>query len=1839
MPNNNQYVDERIVQMRIDHEQFEKGAKSTINVLDKLKDSLDFKKAQKAVDDFDLSPMSNSIEKVTSSFNALQVAGQQVIRRLTDDVYNFAKKTAKSLIIDPVTSGWDKYADKTKAVQTIMSATAADWEDTDAQMEYVNAQMERLNWFTDETSYNFLDMANNIGKFTSNGIALDDAVTAMQGISTWAAISGAGVSEAGRAMYNLSQAMGVGAVKLMDWKSIENANMATREFKQTAIDTAVAIGTLKKVGDNLYETSKNHQFTIEQFNTQLSDEWFTSDVLTKTLDKYGAFSVRLGEVSEATGKTATELLGLIKQYKQTGKVSSDVEAYIKELASAEYDLGLRSFQAAQEAKTFTEAIDATKDAVSTGWMNIFENIFGNYQQAKGLWTDVSNFLYDIFAEPINDIKDVTKYAFQNDSYSKIIRTLAGAGIKTEEFQNIVTEMARTNGDDIDGLLEKYGNLQAAFQSGELNADYIRKAIERLSGSLSKDGLSGNVVDFEQKLLEVQDLVKGILRGTYGNGQERIDALTELGWDPAFLQNLADRVYTGGSVTIKDLEEIADQLGVVNNLTKEQKDLLVDFLNGTGDLENLEDLLSNITQPSGYQLFVEALHNIMELFEDINGVVTEAFEEVFGTAEERGNILYILIKRFRDFTESIKINANTLDVLRSVLIKVFSYVKSAIKIISRLNQIIRAILGVIGNIVSFIFSLFKKNDVRMNPQLTETYTILDTLLPILDWTARAIENIGGRIAKLFGWIKNGWDYIKDLPIVQDAISKIGDVLTDIPDHLSKAWEAIKNINISTATFTEIFDKIKSIATFIYDGLFGNTDEFVKKAEEFFGTLWSAIISSIQKIKWDQLIEAGRFGLLAWLIWRIDKFFKSLTSVANQGRNIIEKFGGLMDGLKAPFTALSQSIKYNKFIKTALAIGILAGSLYLLSKIPTDVLMNVAVTLAFLMLVMAKLVKATENTKSFNLFNKVSESLEVKDNSVFRNINTMVKVIPDLMGALIGMAAIIAAIGYTGKVFKDMDLQQIYIVLGIVLGTIVVITIAIKILSKNLKGMKNVGSVLIGIALIIGAVAAAGFILQKLSWPQMAALLVGFSLLIAAIGYTIKGVRGFKKENALGAALTIMTLTAAIYALSIPIGILGFLPFERLAQGLIMVVTILVVLSAAVTFLSGVSAGKDGDNKNLLKVAASFIILAIAIDALVPALALLSALDITKLFGAMAVLSALLVVMGFVLLFTGSNAMNPKNLILFSVAILIMATALAVSAIGLSIFTSTLMGLIQLPWSDMEENVDAFVQQLKKIAPVLTLVGLAALMFGLGLLAGGLAVLAFAAGTALISANILAIAAAIWLVSEALPKLAEGIVKFVEIVEQHGDKIIKFIGWLMAAIALAIVAKKLEVAKAFMTIGEQILNVISGLGPKGIAVLQAFIITAGAWLLGLIQPIANFLVIAIASIIQSVANALRSNEDLLISAISNLFSVLLEFTLKVLVKFIGGIIAFIGELFADGARLLGFDDIADKAEAGVQGVLNIMDEMSAGIEKSVRTSFWNDNVDAELSKLGSNWGTSFKNSFNESAALNSNDGMQTDGLNNEYDFESKGTEAGNAYNSGVEKSITGGIPLVSDAAKLLSNDSSTNSQDTFNLNGKSLGTYMDSGVANGIYSGSWMPRNAALWLAEDIYNTTAGSPFMLVKSPSKAYERLAEYIPEGMALGIKNKSNIVTEAMDESAHDMYNVMADAMTQVAMIADKDFNIDPTIRPVVDMSNVEQSAGLINGLFSGNSSIGAALGSSINRRMAATERVAGDMANRTTIQNSGDTFNFTINGAEYQDEDAIADAVMNRIQGRYMRLAVARG
>ena len=416
-------VDEKVVEMKFDNRNFEKNVQTSMNTLDKLKAKLKFedsanslKELEKSSNNIKFDNLVNTVDKLASKFESFKLVGTMAMINIANAAANAGISMVKSLSVDNIFAGWNKLQQKANSMSTLISQGY--------KTEVVEKQLEKLNWFSDETSYNFTDMIDNIAKFTATGKGLEDSVTAMQGIALWAAKSGQNAQKASAAMYQLSQALGAGVMRKEDWKSIQNASMDTDEFRQKALDTAVALGTLKKVGENTYQalTGNKKSFTKSQFAEELTEgQWFNSDVMMEVYKQYAKASDQMKKAIDkmADDHNITLTAGqMIKAYDALKNNTFDnflkeeeiddkkaIEA-LKNMVAEFDEFGISTFRAGQEYRTFNDTIDATKDAVSTKWMNIIETLIGNIDAQKALWTTIGEKFYDWFAAPLDDLQEL-----------------------------------------------------------------------------------------------------------------------------------------------------------------------------------------------------------------------------------------------------------------------------------------------------------------------------------------------------------------------------------------------------------------------------------------------------------------------------------------------------------------------------------------------------------------------------------------------------------------------------------------------------------------------------------------------------------------------------------------------------------------------------------------------------------------------------------------------------------------------------------------------------------------------------------------------------------------------------------------------------------------------------------------------------------------------------------------------------------------------------------------------------------------------------------------------------------------------------------------------------------------------------------------------------------------------------------------------------------------------------------------------------------------------------------------------------------------------------------------
>ena len=368
-------IDERVVEMRFDNKQFEQNVQTSLSTIEKLKQSLNLTGAAKGLENVsaaaqrcNLSSLSNAVETVKVKFSAFEVMAVTALANITNTAVNAGKRIVEALTIDPIKMGFQEYETQINAVQTILANTSS----KGTTLDQVNAALDELNRYADMTIYNFTEMTRNIGTFTAAGVDLETSVSAIKGIANLAAVSGSNSQQASTAMYQLSQALAAGTVKLQDWNSVVNAGMGGQVFQ-----------------DALKETARVHGIAIDQmitdegsFRETLQKGWLTSDILTETLAKF------TGDLNE-------------DQLRTMGYSEEQIKSIIK--------MGQTANDAATKVKTFTQLFDTLKEAAQSGWTQSWEIIVGDFEEAKELLTEVS----DTFSGLINASADARNKMLQD----------------------------------------------------------------------------------------------------------------------------------------------------------------------------------------------------------------------------------------------------------------------------------------------------------------------------------------------------------------------------------------------------------------------------------------------------------------------------------------------------------------------------------------------------------------------------------------------------------------------------------------------------------------------------------------------------------------------------------------------------------------------------------------------------------------------------------------------------------------------------------------------------------------------------------------------------------------------------------------------------------------------------------------------------------------------------------------------------------------------------------------------------------------------------------------------------------------------------------------------------------------------------------------------------------------------------------------------------------------------------------------------------------------------------------------------------------------------------------
>ena len=687
-------VDDRVVQMQFDNAQFERETKRSLNTIERLKASLNFDKAGESLSGLtttasklDLTPVSDGVDTISMRFKALDVVAATVISNITSRAVGLGKALVSAFTIDPVKSGLQEYETQINAVQTILANT----QSKGTTIDQVNAALDELNHYADMTIYNFTEMTKNIGTFTAAGVDLDTSVQAIKGIANLAAVSGSTSQQASNAMYQLSQALAAGKVTLMDWNSVITAGMSGQVFQDALLETARVDGVA------IDQMIAKHG----SFRETLQEGWLTSEVLLDTLAKF------TGDLNEE------QLLS---------------KGYTEDQAKAILELGTTANDAATKVKTFTQLIDTLKEAVQSGWTQSWEYIFGDFEQAKEFWTEISDAISNVVNESANARNELLKGAMTS-GWSQFLDT--GITDSATVMEQVLTDIGKQMGVVSDETIEAAGGFEKSLQSGWLTADMLQKGINE-------------VVDQAQSLLTMSDeqlAADGLSRDSI---KETLDIYTKLNEEIArgnvSLQTFSDRMgkSSGRDNLVQSVRNIMSSVGTMVSSIKGAFD---DIFPPT-----TVDQLYSITE--GIERFTRGLI----LSEDNAAKVQRVFKGVFSVFKIGTDILDTIYKGFLNIVKTMSPVGNSLLDLAASIGDFLVGVQQAVDssgvfqgILSGLEWVCNAASKGIDKFTGSIASLSQKTTIVLDP----IQAISNALTSFVNFVAPGLEWFGTTASEALG----------------------------------------------------------------------------------------------------------------------------------------------------------------------------------------------------------------------------------------------------------------------------------------------------------------------------------------------------------------------------------------------------------------------------------------------------------------------------------------------------------------------------------------------------------------------------------------------------------------------------------------------------------------------------------------------------------------------------------------------------------------------------------------------------------------------------------------------------------------------------------------------------------------------------------------------------------------------------------------------------------------------------------------------------------------------------------------------------------------------------------
>lgn len=1099
-------VDNRVVKMAFDNSNFERNAGKSIHTLDQLKKALNFDGATKGLSNIEektrsinMNALVEGVQNVSDKFNALGVIGFTVLQNLTNTAIDAGKRMASALTIDPIKMGFQEYETQINAVQTILANTEAKMKeqglDDSQRLALVNEKLDELNRYADKTIYNFTEMTRNIGTFTAAGVDLETATNAIQGIANLAAVSGSNSQQASSAMYQLSQALASGTVKLMDWNSVVNAGMGGQVFQ-----------------DQLKETARAHGIAIDDmiskqgsFRETLQEGWLTSEILTETLEKFTA---------------STE--GLTEAQIEEQRALWRTRGYTEEQIDAIFELGKMSTDAATKVKTFSQLIDTTKEALQSGWTQSWEYIIGDFEEAKELWTSISDVLNDYINKSAEARNSVLKDWSESEGGRKAV---------------------------IEGLWNAFNALVSVLGT-------VKEAFSEVFPPITAETL----IDLSTKF---KDFTAGLALSD--------EAL-------ANLKNRAEYIFKALRSVVNGLGNIGSSIfNIFSGIAGAIKDVFF------GEFSYIEPYISSIAKR--FEEFTEAIKINGESVNDLKRFFTGIFTVLRSVAsvvldfainawDMLGNVLGKIVPNTKGF---ISVLGDVGDILTKVGdaietafsiedVSIFEYIfgtmsEAISKFINAVKEYFR-IEEVGEKLKSFIHSIASKDS-------EDSVTIIDHLANVFEKFKGALEQIAPIVKSVFESIKNtlsdAFGSVKPLDILGALGLGAGGVGVY---KISKLFSKVDEVVEGAKGWKDNLKEIKDALVDTFGAIQTNLKADALKSIAVAIALLAASLFVISLINPEKLL--GSIAALSILIYEVTAMLNNLSGITGKAKNMVGA-ASLLIGMAIAISVLAIALRIigtmnvGDILKGLAAVTVMLFELTTVTAVLSEtggkitkgagqlILMATALTL------LAVPIKILGSMDTGSLIKGLGSVLALMVGiAAVSAISSMGQMGISAGIGMMAMAAALTVMIIPVKTFAAMDIGSLVKGLGSVAVLLTSLAIAARLMPKN---MVSIG---VGMTAMAAGIALMASAVKTLGGTDLWGLIKGLGALAVALGLLVVAAKLI--QTAVPGAVAMSILAAAMVPLAISLKLLSSIPFEQLLVGLIGLAGAITIMGVAASVLS-------------------------------------------------------------------------------------------------------------------------------------------------------------------------------------------------------------------------------------------------------------------------------------------------------------------------------------------------------------------------------------------------------------------------------------------------------------------------------------------------------------------------------------------------------------------------------------------------------------------------------------------------------------------------------------------------